>query len=659
MSYALRYYKFRFLVAYGCIAIMHIRHCPETWGQTDLKITFTDTTGINQQLNKAKRLLLAGHADSASLIYISTLNESRFSFYHFGSIRSLIGIGNTYVNIGDYQRAISIYREAIPLCNTERTRKLLTTLYNNMGNIYVFWGNFDQSMIHYEKALSSAGKYGTELPLETIYNNISIPLNRLNQPRKALFYLNKGEEMALQNDNYYTLADLAVNKGVIYTSLNDYTKSKACYQTALKIAEQYDYINVRHAAYTNMGILALNKNFVEEAIDYFHKAEAEKGSTNPYYRNLRILASGAAYLKLKQYSLAESYLKQSLAIAEKSNILNDLITVHKLLAEIYAETGKYKLAFQHRSLEKEFSDSISKQETIKAVSHIEAQYRTALKDQELTSKQLTINRQQNDINSRNLWILGASAGLLLLITFLLLQRKNYKHRQKLEQEQVRNLLQQQELSIMKAIMSGEEKERIRLSRELHDSIMIQFSVVKMNLSSLIGKADTVLFGASLQPLVEQLDQATDNLRNTAHNLMPDMLLEEGLPEALFFFCKNLQKYAPLKINFQPLGLIPRFQVQFELSVYRIVQELIQNIVKHAEATEAIVQISFENKLLSVTVEDNGKGMAGNKMGSNSNGLGLKSIYARITSLKGRIDIESGSNIGTTIRMEFDEPEQLV
>ncbi len=628
-----------------------------THAQTEFKYYISDTTYIHQQLNKAKKLLLAGYSDSAASLFLHCLYESKLFFYNFGVIKSQIGLGNSYVSTGAYPKAIRIYSDAIPLCTTRRTRQLLTTLYNNIANIYTYWGNFEQSMLLYEKALQSAEVYGAELPLETIYNNISIPLNKLGQPRKALYYINKGEELALQKDNFYTLADLSVNKGAAYNLLGDNEKSKSYYQTALNIAERYEYVNVRHTAHTNLGILELNKGNAREALEYFQRAEKEKGSLDPYYYNLRILATGAAYLKLKDYNKAEPYLKKSLYISEKSNILKDMITSHGLLAYVYAETGDYKSAYLHRTKEKELGDSMGKQENIKTATKIEAQYRNALKDKEIAAKQTTINAQKNDISKRNLLIIVSSSALLMLLAFLITQRRNYKHRRKLEQQHIQNLLKQQEIDVMKAIMNGEEQERIRLSRELHDSVMIQFSVVKMNLSSLMAKTQPEFAEENLHPLVIQLDQATDNLRHTAHKLMPDMLLEEGLAEALYHFCEDLQKYISLKIVFQPIGEIPRLNVQFELSVYRIVQELIQNIVKHAGASEGIVQISFDNQLLSLTVEDNGRGMPIKKVDDNF-GLGLKSIYARMASLKGRIDIQSDENIGTTVRMEFDKPEKL-
>src|SRR5690606_10066041 len=133
----------------------------------------------------------------------------------------------------------------------------------------------------------------------------------------------------------------------------------------------------------------------------------------------------------------------------------------------------------------------------------------------------------------------------------------------------------------------------------------------------------------LLPHIEQLNIATQSLRNVAHHLMPDMLLEGGLAEALQYFCKSLQPTLPFKLRYEQMDEIPRFDIQIEIAIYRIVQELVQNIIKHADATQALVQISYNDNCLGIEVEDNGKGMHDQ---ITENGMGLKNIATRVRHL---------------------------
>jgi signal transduction histidine kinase len=613
-----------------------------------------DTAAINQQLKDAKQCYLSGYADSATRLFIQSLEQSRYSLYNYGIVKSLMGLGNIQINSGDYEKALINYKQALVSCNTDHTRKLMASLFNNMGVAYGYQGQSEQSMAHYEKALHYAAQFGTDIPLETLYSNISIPLERLGQSKKSLYYLQKGEPLAKKNHNYMTLANIYTNKGTAYFSLKKWEKSRRYFRAALVTATNHAFPDIRYSAYLNLGLVDLNTGHPEEAIAKFKKAGSVKGNISPYNQNKSSIFFARAYLKLKDFTLAEKYLKKALPLSEKLNTLKETIEIHNMLSELYAATGRYKAAFEALSREKTLNDSLNEKKALDAVAQMEIKYRSALKDKEIARKQLTIDRQQSGIINRNIWIIGITACLFLLFGIFFLQSRSYRRKQKLKNEQLINLERQQEIKIMKAIMSGEEQERIRMAREIHDGIMVQFSVLKMNLSALVGNEKTLVAKEKLQPLLEQLDEATHNLRRTAHNLMPDMLLEEGLPEALYYFCTNLQKNAAFEIAFHSIGDIPRFNVQFELSVYRIVQELLQNVIKHAEASEVIVQLSYENNLLSLTVEDNGKGMTKNAR-SITNGLGLKSIHARVAGLNGRIETDSKTGVGTSVRLEFDAP----
>lgn len=607
-----------------------------------------DTASINQLLQQAKKVTLGGHTDSAAGMYRMAARQSLALGYDYGIIKSEIGIGNISINNGDYNAALKRYAEAMKQCTSARSKTLLTTLYNNTGNIYTLQGNYEKSAGQYELALQCSERYGSELPSETIYNNLSIALNKLNRPQRSLFYLEKAERLALESSNYLTLADIYNNKGAAYTELGDRKKSAECFDDAVLISRKYGYQNTLYSALVNLGIYHLNDNRVKEAIAKFEEADGIEANINSYYKNLKMLAGGAAYLKNKDYDRAAPLLEASLAQAQALGNLKDQATTHTLLAELNRATGNYRQAFEHKSLELLLSDSLKKKETAYIVADMEAKYGAALKDKELSKKLLTISQQSEALSRKNRWLAAGIVCCLMAVLLALVQRRSFRRRQRLKDQELRLLKERQKNVAMKSLLDGAENERIRLSREIHDSIMVQFSVVKMNLSVFAGANARLPAPGQLDPVIKQLDEATDNLRRTAHNLMPDRLMEDGLPEAVFYFCNNLQKSVPLHISFQPIGLLPPLPTAFQLALYRVIQELVQNIIKHAAATEAIVQLSCEDDLLSVTVEDDGQGMNA----AHRRGAGLKSIEARVHEFAGRLHIESTPGIGTTVHLEF-------
>ena len=205
-----------------------------------------------------------------------------------------------------------------------------------------------------------------------------------------------------------------------------------------------------------------------------------------------------------------------------------------------------------------------------------------------------------------------------------------------------------EMQLLEALREGEEKERSRLARDLHDEISGMVAAAKMHFAALsftipqIGEIQEFRQGNHL------LDETALKIRNTSHNLMPEILLDNGLDQALNQYCRNISN-AQLKIEYLVIGQVVRYPANFELSLYRIVQELINNIIRHAKATQALVQISYQNNSLCLTIEDNGIGF--NEV-VQSEGTGLQSIQRRIAIMNGTMEIQSTAGQGASIYLEF-------
>ena len=149
-----------------------------------------------------------------------------------------------------------------------------------------------------------------------------------------------------------------------------------------------------------------------------------------------------------------------------------------------------------------------------------------------------------------------------------------------------------------------------------------------------------------------IDTSIKELRRVAHNMMPEMLAKFGLNEALKDYCNNVTATKLLVVKYQSFGMENRPGNSVEIIIYRIIQELLNNVLKHARATETLVQLVKEGSRLSILVEDNGKGFNTSLL-ENSKGAGWTNIRSRVAYLKGRLDINSEPNKGTTITVEFN------
>ena len=259
-------------------------------------------------------------------------------------------------------------------------------------------------------------------------------------------------------------------------------------------------------------------------------------------------------------------------------------------------------------------------------------------------------RNQVELKNKNIWIGGISGGILCLAALLFSFYLVGKHKQRTQAEKIRNLEQGKELSDLKAMVEGEEKERARLARELHDGIGGMLAAAKLNLGS-VKEVHPALAGiAALDDVIGLLNDTAAEVRQTAHNLMPDVLIKNGLQQALLLYCANINNADQLDIDLRFIGSLDKISKSGELMLYRIAQELIQNTIKHANATEAVIQVIQDNGRLNLIAEDNGTGF---DMVNNSKGFGFQNLQYRVQALQGYISVTSALGKGTSVYIEFD------
>ena len=263
-------------------------------------------------------------------------------------------------------------------------------------------------------------------------------------------------------------------------------------------------------------------------------------------------------------------------------------------------------------------------------------------------------RQKSTLN----YLLTTSVVVLLIVGSLLY--RNFRHRQQLarqreelQQQHIQQLEMDKQLIAVDAMLKGQEEERSRLAKDLHDGLGGLLSGVKYSLSNmkdnLIVTPDNM---AVFERSLDMLDTSIKELRRVAHNMMPEMLTKFGLDEALKEYTNAVNATKLLAVKYQSLGMEDRIEKSTEIIIYRIVQELLNNVLKHAEASEAFIQLIRENRRLNIVVEDNGKGFDTGILNDNK-GAGWTNIHSRVEYLKGQMDLHSEPGKGTLVNIEFN------
>lgn len=225
----------------------------------------------------------------------------------------------------------------------------------------------------------------------------------------------------------------------------------------------------------------------------------------------------------------------------------------------------------------------------------------------------------------------------------------FKQRQRLKNQEIETLKRNQEISNLESLIDGEEKERKRIAQELHDGLNGDLSAIKYRLSTLEESGLSAIDTENLGKVIAMIDDSCTQIRSISHNLMPSSILDYGLIETIKEYLIKINTSDNFRVDFQSYGNYRALTKKNETIIYRIIQEMVTNILKHAKATEAMIQMNYRQDELVITVEDNGVGF---NLSIASNGIGHKNIQTRIEFLNAQMDVDSSSN-GTFYTITID------
>jgi signal transduction histidine kinase len=348
----------------------------------------------------------------------------------------------------------------------------------------------------------------------------------------------------------------------------------------------------------------------------------------------------------KQFDIAEKEFMEGLKIAEADSMQSSMQTLYLAMSTIKYAQQDFKGAVAWDDKWGAMEQIMKKQEMAEYAVDLEAKYATESKEAKI-KLQASQLKQKSTIN----YILIGSAAALLIILLLLFI--NYRHKQKLQQQRIAELETQQQLTATEAVLKGEEQERTRLAKDLHDGLGGMLSGIKYSFNTMRGNLVMTPDNAqAFERSMDMLDSSIKEMRRVAHNMMPEALVKFGLDTALKDFCNDINNSGALEISYQSMGIEGmEIDQTAAITIYRIVQELINNTMKHAVAKTAIVQITKANNQLAVTVEDDGRGFD-TAILHQSKGIGWANIQSRIDFLKGKLDVNSKPGTGTSVHIEI-------
>ena len=400
------------------------------------------------------------------------------------------------------------------------------------------------------------------------------------------------------------------------------------------------------------------KNPTKALKSYNEGVKAAKRLGNDYLLTDLNFELYAFYRDLGNYQKAKYFLDLSRQ-TQPYKLLKNMGLFHYEMAKTEYKLGNYKSAYWQMDSLANILDSLYLTDVATKIKSLEVQHATSEKENKILKLEASNRDKELQLATNRGWILIFGAGFILTLCIAIfawrLSIKNKKilvQTEQLHMEELRSINQREKLRQFDAMLQGQEAERNRLAKDLHDGLGGLLAGVKLKLSAIESKYNKQITKNpnEVEEVIQQLDYSVDELRRIAHNMMPESLRYEGLSPALCDLCQ-LMSTPQTKVTFQNLGINDQYPENLRITIYRVSQELITNAIKHAEAKSIILQCSELDDWLFITVEDNGKGMDLEKEEKNK-GIGIINIQNRISLLNGQVETLSTLGEGTTVNIQI-------
>ncbi len=597
-------------------------------------------TIIAQILNDLSYYYLYENIDSSLVYGKKALIKSRKIHYDKVEAKANLYIGNAFLFTNRYDSARYYYNTSYKIFDSKGLNK--SAIYSSLGMLYKYEENYEKAIKIYFEGITydeeTSNEYGKFIKLLNLANVYYI----IENFEKSIQYQLEAVDLSEKTDNEnikYALGTILNNIGGNYLKMEKYDKALDYFNQSLKINIENENQKELARNYNNLGVVYENKNQLKKAEELLKKALKIRERMNDEDELVEThMELGILYGKQGKERLSNQHFSGALKLAKKIKNKALISEVYLAMSDIYVFQNKSEKALTSYKSHSKFRDSILEEKNIKNINALEIKFQTEKKDKEILTQQLELQKK----NTQNNYMLGTVVFLALVSVLLMFL---YNQRQKRKDQEILTLKREFQIKTLESLIEGEEKERLRIAKELHDGVNGDLSAIKYKLSSLIEMNNKVIKEA-----ITMIDDSCKQVRAISHNLIPPSIENFNIIEATQEYCHNMDEVHEPQILFQHIGDPVSIPKKAEANLFRIIQELVTNSIKHAEASEINVQISNRENTIQLTVEDNGKGFDTDNI--KSKGIGLSNVQSRLDYLQATRDVLSNQE-GTSYTIEID------
>jgi len=559
-------------------------------------------------------LNMQGKYDSSLVLNNKAIDLARLLNDSLALAKSLFNTGTSLQLLGRYEAAVDRYlegRRIFEFLGYDQFRVIgadvLQTLYQKLHR-------YTEAISYGEQAIEASRAAGMEHQLGMALCNMSDNYLHLDQPGKALELLDEALPISRRQKDKYLEETIHINYARSLEALNRFAEMERHTLQAYQLASEIsDWPGIGHC----------------------------------------LLLFSAHSLYTGQASHARAKAEEALKVFDENNLQSEKVAALRWLGEVSLVQGDFEAFQRYRQEESVLLNTLLDTQIQERILGLEQQYESELKVQRIALLEANQQRQARMLSNRRNWMMALAAILVLLTIVVILVWRNLRHKLQLRQKALSRIALESQLRASESLLKGEEMERERVARDLHDSLGALLSGIKFSFQNMkenieIPRKNEAAYNKGLA----MLDASVDEVRRIAHNMMPASLLKFGLDSALRDLCDQLNRGGDMEFSYQSVGLQEGSLEQSRmLSLYRIVQELMSNAVRHSGAKHVIVQLIQADNSLTLTVEDDGRGLDQNP-GKTGNGMGWENIRNRARLLQGALEVLSSPGKGTTVELRM-------
>ncbi len=593
-------------------------------------------------------LMERDNLDSASFYYDKALRIAEQNNHVKGKIKYISYQSYVLSVRGELDDAYRWNREALQLARHHHLPLETAKALANLANTHNLRGELDTAVQYYMRAAELFDSLNNTRHLHILYINIGVAFSSLDQPELSLEYHRKSVRHSRLANDSATLVRGFINMGSSMNSLRMYDSAIYYLEPALAFSRRHQYLNEWYTALINLANSLSKKNRQTEAIETFEEALGLAKQID-YPGGIATAMNGLAMVlfELEQYQQADRYAVEAIRINEgEPGTYNDLRQQYKLLAGIKAKLGQTQAAYDYLEKYVALADSLTNDDVKRLTAELERKYRVAQKDKEIAQKELRIQQSEADVQKKNAQLMIIGGGLLSTLIILFLLYRFFRQRQRLQHEHVVSLQREQEVIRLRANLEGQQEERMRIAKEMHDDIGSGLTSLVF-LSSSLPDSPAVAekkekIGGIARQLVNQMNEIVWSL-NTGQDSLEDLIIyiRRSVSEML--------ETVSLEYEFRIPDNIPSIRITGpqRRHIYLVVKEAVHNAIKHASATKVTISMVF-SEVLKIAIEDNGKGMSAHA----TTGNGLRNMQYRMEQAGGTWRLTSNAPVRIELTLPF-------